>query len=319
MLVVIALALTMRSVAVTAAPRPNVQDYLARIRLNTPADQLPPTLETLAAVHRAHMRAVPFENLDLFAGIPVRVDAVEHPWRKLVGARRGGWCHEHTLVAAEALGQLGFDVTVVSGHVIVRGEDASPEGTHALAVATGGRLGSRKFVVDVGYPDAALEPLCADDEALGTVQWSSTGRAFMITRQVSGGVPYLYRWSLPPGSGHTPESPPEASDFEPSWRFREDDQPDPTRFCAGNDWVQTAEQSVFRKNLLVTLPRDPGGRVTLSGRRLIETDAAWRKTRREVDDAELVEILEREFGIVWPDLLSGQSAVAESPIAAMCA
>lgn len=309
--------------ALATATGPPVRDYLARIGLPLPTGALPPpTLGTLRAVHRAHMLSIPFENLDLFVGRPVRIDAVEHPWRKLVDARRGGWCHEHIMVAAEALDQLGFDVRLCAGHVIIRGEDASPVGTHAVAIASGGALGGRQYVIDVGYPDSALEPLCIDDDALGLPQWSTAGRAFAVTRQVDdAGDTFIYRWSLPLDTGHTPENPPDMSSFDPIWRFRVAGQPDLHSLRAGNEWVQAAEASVFRRNLLATLPRAPRGRVTLSGMRCIETDTGWRKTTREVPPEELIRILRNDLGIDWPDPLDrqqGQGPAAESPIASIC-
>jgi N-hydroxyarylamine O-acetyltransferase len=80
--------------------------YLARIRL--PVDTpLPPTRGTLAAILTAHMATVPFENFDVLLGRPVRLDLASLQ-SKLVGARRGGYCFEHSTLLAAALGALGF-------------------------------------------------------------------------------------------------------------------------------------------------------------------------------------------------------------------
>ena len=68
--------------------------YLARIGLSgQPA---------LAEVHRAHVTSIPFENLDPRRGIPVSL-APENLERKLVDARRGGYCFEQNLLLATAL------------------------------------------------------------------------------------------------------------------------------------------------------------------------------------------------------------------------
>ena len=45
--------------------------YLARIGYDGPRD---PSPGALAGVHRAHALAVPFENLDVQMGVPVRLD-----------------------------------------------------------------------------------------------------------------------------------------------------------------------------------------------------------------------------------------------------
>ena len=53
-----------------------------------------PTAETLARLHRAHVAAIPFENLDVVVGRGVRVD-LEAVQDKLVRHDRGGYCYEH--------------------------------------------------------------------------------------------------------------------------------------------------------------------------------------------------------------------------------
>jgi len=55
----------------TATPALDVDLYLARIGWR---GTLRPSFETLAALLRAHMRAIPFENLDVLLGRPVRLD-----------------------------------------------------------------------------------------------------------------------------------------------------------------------------------------------------------------------------------------------------
>lgn len=75
--------------------------YLARIGLSG--------RPSIAAVHRAHSIAIPFENLDPHLGIPVSLD-IEDIERKLVADRRGGYCFEQNLLLATALEALGARV-----------------------------------------------------------------------------------------------------------------------------------------------------------------------------------------------------------------
>ena len=68
-------------------PMVDVPAYLRRIGYS---GSLEPNAETLRALHRAHMLAVPFENLDISGGrrrLHVDVDAF---FAKIVGERRGG-------------------------------------------------------------------------------------------------------------------------------------------------------------------------------------------------------------------------------------
>jgi N-hydroxyarylamine O-acetyltransferase len=57
-------------------------------------------------VHRAHVCSIPFENLDPHRGVPVALDP-EALQRKLVEARRGGYCFEQNLLLKGALEALG--------------------------------------------------------------------------------------------------------------------------------------------------------------------------------------------------------------------
>ena len=78
--------------------------YLARIQWGSPVRQ---DLATLSALLRAHMTRIPFENLDVLLGHPIRLD-LEGLQAKLVRARRGGYCFEHATLFAAALEALGF-------------------------------------------------------------------------------------------------------------------------------------------------------------------------------------------------------------------
>ena len=52
-----------------------------------------PTTETLKQLHRAHMLAVPFENLDILLGHPINLSLASF-YDKIVQHRRGGFCYE---------------------------------------------------------------------------------------------------------------------------------------------------------------------------------------------------------------------------------
>jgi len=76
-----------------------------------------PNFETLAGLLRAHMSRIPFENLDVLLGRPIRLD-LEALQQKLVAARRGGYCFEQTMLFAAALEQLGFVLTRHTARVV---------------------------------------------------------------------------------------------------------------------------------------------------------------------------------------------------------
>src|SRR5512142_614057 len=88
----------------------DVKTYLARIYYHGSVD---PTLETLCALHRAHMQAVPFENLDIPLKRPIVLDE-ELLFDKIVNRRRGGFCYELNGLFSALLRKMGFNVRRLS-------------------------------------------------------------------------------------------------------------------------------------------------------------------------------------------------------------
>ncbi len=71
---------------------------------------------SLARLHTAHVCAIPFENLDPHRGVPVALDPAGLQ-RKLVTARRGGYCFEHNLLFKAVLEALGAEVELMLARV----------------------------------------------------------------------------------------------------------------------------------------------------------------------------------------------------------
>lgn len=125
--------------------------YFARIGYDGPRQ---PTLTTLRAIHRAHLLAIPYENLDIQLGVPVTVDR-EALFVKLVDERRGGWCFEMNGLLGRVLETLGFDVRYVSGAVGRAERGWRALGNHLVLIVTL----DRRWIVDVGFGDGFLTPL----------------------------------------------------------------------------------------------------------------------------------------------------------------
>lgn len=125
--------------------------YLARIGY---VGALSPDIEVLRALHRAHLLAIPYENLDIHLGRTLTLDP-HAIFEKLVVDRRGGWCYEMNGLFGRVLESLGFEVRYLSGAVgrVTRGESA--EGNHLVLLVTL----DRPWIVDVGFGDGFLEPL----------------------------------------------------------------------------------------------------------------------------------------------------------------
>jgi len=109
-------------------------------------------LVSLAGMLEAHMSHIPFENLDVLLGRPIRLD-LEGVQAKLVRAHRGGYCFEHGTLFAAVLERLGFTlVRHVARVVMVASREESPR-THMFLKVS---LAEGIFVVDPGL--GALAP-----------------------------------------------------------------------------------------------------------------------------------------------------------------
>lgn len=71
----------------------------------------------MRALHLLHPQAIPFENLAVLLGRPVKLDLASIQ-RKLVTDRRGGYCYEHNLLLRSVLQTLGFRVRSFAGRVL---------------------------------------------------------------------------------------------------------------------------------------------------------------------------------------------------------
>jgi N-hydroxyarylamine O-acetyltransferase len=116
-----------------------------------------PTAATLAALHRAHLATVPFENLDIVLGRGISVDFADVQ-RKLVDGRRGGYCYEHGLLFAAALERLGFEVDRLLARV--GGDGYRPRARTHMALRV--RADDEPWLADVGFGSGLLEPLPFD-------------------------------------------------------------------------------------------------------------------------------------------------------------
>ena len=200
--------------------------YLARIRL--PAR---PTLDEhgLRALHRAHRLAIPFENLDIALGRPIRIDGAS-VFAKLVTAGRGGYCFEHQRLFGDALAALGFDGRTITGEVLLSGTP-TPAGTHALSLVT---LDGQEWIADPGFGGSYAPPMLLTD---GADAGAPDGARFVLRRE-DGWT--LYRDSDP----GTTDGRGGGSGWRPQYRFTtapvSDDQ-----LAAGNLWASTDPESRF--------------------------------------------------------------------------
>jgi N-hydroxyarylamine O-acetyltransferase len=130
---------------------PSLGPYLERIGYSGRAA---PDLATLAAIQRAHLESIPFENLDVQLGRPGGA-AVDGVFDKIVRRRRGGWCYEMNGLMGWVLEEIGFDVTRLAGGVMRKTAGDRQIGNHLCLLV---RL-DREYLVDVGFGGSLAKPL----------------------------------------------------------------------------------------------------------------------------------------------------------------
>src|SRR5262249_10311169 len=153
-----------------AADTPEAFDLDAYLRRIEYAGERRPTRAALEAVHLAHATHIPFENLDILLGKPIRLD-IASVQAKLVHGRRGGYCFEQNQLLAAALEAFGFPVTRLAARVRLGATRVLPRTHMLLAVEVEGT----RYLADVGFGGGGpLLPLPLDPRpAVRQVAWAS--------------------------------------------------------------------------------------------------------------------------------------------------
>ena len=153
----------------------DISSYLARLGLS----EVPLTAYGLAQLQAAHIRKIPFENIDPLLGIEPQVDLASVA-NKILGEGRGGYCFELNELYRGALEALGFQVERRLARVRMGATTGGPR-THLAIVCT---IDGTRYLTDAGFGGPApLHPLRADDN--GT-QHAPNGDYRLETDQVSG-------------------------------------------------------------------------------------------------------------------------------------
>ncbi len=265
----------------------HLERYLAFTGAGAPAA---PTIAALAEIQRAHLYAIPFENLSPILGEPVSLDHAALT-AKLLSGTRGGYCFEHNMLLGGALVALGYEVRLLSARALIGllpGE-VRPR-THLALLVTAQDAQPR--LVDAGFGRATLNgPL---DPAPELVQ-EAGGDFYRLVDH--GGELAMEAAKAPDG----PWTALYLADPRPVY---------PVDVEMANHFVATHALSHMRRTL-VLLRATPAGKRTLAfkttptdqgtpeGGELL-VDEAGRQERRAVAADELDAVLREEFGIVPP-------------------
>jgi N-hydroxyarylamine O-acetyltransferase len=227
----------------------------------------------LDRIHLAHLRSIPFENLDIHLGRAIRVD-IESVFSKLVLSRRGGYCFEHNTLLAAAIESLGYDV-VRLGARVGEGDPSLLKRTHMTLLV---RDGDHDVIADVGFgAGGMLEPIPLRDG----VAVEQRGRVLRFTTT-------SYGWTLQQIVD---------GEWRDQYHFTFEEQFESDRVIA-NYYTSTHPDSGFVRTL--TVQRDEGdAHWILRGRTLNEVRNGEDHVRI-VEDDELLDVLSRVFGLDFP-------------------
>jgi N-hydroxyarylamine O-acetyltransferase len=256
-------------------PALNLDAYCARIGYTGART---PTSATLTALHRAHVRAIPFEYLDIHLGRGIRIDLASIQ-QKLVRDRRGGYCFEQNTLFAAVLRALGFTVAPLVARVRWnQPADLQTPLTHMLLRVE--VPGAGPCLADVGFGSMSLvEPIRfeLDREQPGGLE---------PRRVVANGKIFTQQAKL----GET---------WSDVYLFSTDEAPG-IDFEVGNWYTSTHPQSRFRQHLGVSIAGE-NCRHTLLNRELSTRHADGRVEKRTIDSAdELLAVLAEYFGLHFP-------------------
>jgi N-hydroxyarylamine O-acetyltransferase len=237
----------------------------------------PPSLATLDGLMRAHMRHIPFENLDVLLGRPVRLD-LDSLQQKLVHSRRGGYCFEHMTLFAAVIEALGFRPARHSARVLlVAAREKAPRTHMFLTVA----VGEGTYVLDPGFGGPA--PMFP----VPLVDCAASGPADATHWMYREGSDWILRHRL----GHEPAD---------AWiSTLEHDLP--VDFDMANHFTATHPSSPFVNNLFLSLFK-PGGRVSVMNRYVTVREGDQTQSLLLNDRAALRTLLVEQFGLEIPEL-----------------
>ena len=243
--------------------------YLRRVGLAAPPSV---DLAGLLTLHFVHATTIPFENVDIQLGLPIRLD-LGSLQAKLVQRRRGGYCFEHNTLFLAVLRAIGFEAIPCEARVRLGAPETLPR-THMLLLVS---LDGASWLCDVGFGgEGLLHPVPMDGEA--------HAQFLNIYRVVpEGGLQVLQ--SFHHGAWE------DLYAFVPEGRL-------PIDFEMANHYTSTHPESRFLKTLTAQLP-GPVVRRILRNRAYAELRGDQAEGR-EVAPDEVVSMLQETFGIDVP-------------------
>jgi N-hydroxyarylamine O-acetyltransferase len=216
---------------------------------------------------------IPFENLDILLGRPIKLD-LDSLQRKLVQGRRGGYCFEHNTLFAAALEAIGFGVTRLAARVRFGTRGVTARTHMTLRVQADGE----GWLADVGFGAGSIlrsipiGPGRDVDQFGWRFRLVDDGENRVLQARRPRGWVDLYAFTFEPQH---------AVDYE-----------------LANHYTSTHPSSPFTRTLTAQLSA-PERSLILRGRKLIE-ETPLGESVSEVGEEELLGVLAERFTLVFP-------------------
>ncbi len=250
--------------------------YLARIGVD-PATVGTPDLETLERIQRAHVTSVAFENLAIVGdpygdGVTLSVPQL---YGKIVERGRGGYCFELNGLFHWLLADLGYDVDRVAARITSGHGVRTPANHHSNVVHL-----DRRYVVDVGMGTPVMRRPTPLD---GSPRTDEVGVTWRVAESDRPDEAYRTEFREP-------------GDDEWTRRYVFGHDPvDLDYFEATNDYLQTAPESTFTGDPIVSIATDDGRRKLKGETLFVRVDGEERE--RTVTGDEWYAVLAEEFNL----------------------
>ncbi len=253
----------------------NILEYLSRIDYGA---GLEAKADTLRGLQLAHLKTVPFENLDISLGRKINLDEPSL-WEKIVVHKRGGFCYELNGFFAWLLREIGYEVTCFNARDDHEADDTFGIDFDHLTLMVRVPDQPTRWLVDVGWGDTFTQPVDIDntswqDQAQRAYKVDPFRDGYQLWQKgFDGKIERQYYFDLI------------AHNF-------------PGEYEATCLYHQTSPQSTFTKKRIISrLTED--GRISLDDEKLIVTQNG-KRTETKVREDERPVILREHFGFDLP-------------------
>ncbi len=248
-----------------------LRDYLERLGITPP---LGGGAAAIGRLHLAHREAFLFENLSIQTGGRISL-ALADLERKFLDDGRGGYCFEHNVLFAAALGDLGFNPITLLARVR-RGPPERWARTHMVLRVS---IDGESWLADVGFGGLGLlEPMPLRDGAVST----QGGLTYTLRRDE-------YVWVLSMRDATS-----SAMDL---YEFADDPQT-PGDVEVANHFTSTHRDSVFRHTL--TIQRTRRDERTMLRNRTLTRYREGRMAEESIERGRLHDLARDAFGVDLP-------------------